>query len=273
VAPDAVLAAATLLVDIPVSIIGGDRMIEAATLQGFDFAYRAEVPFTTDFTEEALDIADAAPQALIWPGDGGRLITLLTELDAAGVEIPLIDCGQACYSRTWVDEAGALGEGVSVWLPTQPIEESDVSGELPRYLFFLGSTHPGAIPTSTGVSAWASALLFEEAVRRAVAEDTADYDPASLTRATLFSAVRSISSWDARGLHGESNPAAGVPSGCFVLMTLTDGVWQRTFPERRGAFDCAEENLVSLTITSSFGTPDPTPQGEPEPTAEDEGGE
>ncbi len=268
VAPEAVKEAATLLLDLPVSIISGSRLIEAAAFNGFEFSYRAEVPFTTDFTVEAAAMADAEPQALVWPSDGGRLITLLTELDVVGYDVPIVDCAQACYSRTWVEAAGSLGEGVSVWLPTQPLEESDVSAELPRYLFFLGSVHPGAAPTSVGVSAWASALLFEEAVRLAVREDTAEYDPASLTRSSLFSAVRSISSWDARGLHGTANPAAKIPSSCFVMLTLVDGAWEREFPERRGEFDCAEENLVTLTITTSFGADNPTPT--PEPAAEEE---
>jgi ABC-type branched-subunit amino acid transport system substrate-binding protein len=257
-APDAVTNAAMMSLDVPVSVISGSRMIEAAAFQGFEFTFSAEVPFTTDFTAEAAELAEAAPDALIWPSDGGRLITLLNELDAAEVDIPIIDCGQACYSRAWVDAAGSLGNGVSVWLPTQPLEEADVSAELPRYLFFLGNTHRGAVPTSVGVSAWASALLFEEAVRLAVMEDTPEYDPTVLTRSTVLRSVGTITVWNARELHGDSNPAAGVPSSCFVLMTLVNGTWERTFPERRGEFDCAAENLVPLTITTSFGAPDPT---------------
>jgi hypothetical protein len=67
--------------------------------------------------------------------------------------------------------------------------------------------------------------------------------------------------------HGLANPAAGLASPCFVLLTLGDGVWNRTFPERRGEFDCAPENLVPLKVTGDFGA-DPTPTPAPAPDDE-----
>lgn len=264
--PEAAANAGTMLLDVPVAIIGGSRTIEAATAQGFTFSFQPEVPFTTDFVAEAETLAAAAPGLLTWLSDGGRLIALLQQLEAIEADVPTVDCAQACYSRAWVEAAGPLGDGVSVWLPTTPLEEADVNSELTRYLFFLGSTVPGSVPTSVGVNAWASALLFEEAVRTAVGEDTADYDPASLTRQLVLDAAGGITVWDARGLHGPANPAEGVPSSCFVLLTLVNGAWERTFPERRGEFDCAAENLVRLTITTSLGEQAPVEEDpEPEP--------
>lgn len=268
--PGGAAAAATMLLDVPVSVINGSRMIEAAVFHGFEFVYRPEVAFDTDFVAEVEQVAEIAPQLLTWPNDGGRLIALLTELDAQGVAIPTVDCGQACYSRFWVEQAGAQGNGVSVWLPTQPLEEADLNGELTRYLFLLGRSDPTAIPTATGVNAWASALLFEEAVKRAVGVDTPAYDPTLLTRSSVLAAASTIDSWDAGGLHGVANPAQGLPSPCFVLLTLTDGVWGRTFPERRGEFDCTPENLVRLTVTGDFGA-EPTPTPAPTPDDEDAG--
>jgi ABC-type branched-subunit amino acid transport system substrate-binding protein len=265
--PEGAVAAATMLLDVPVSVINGSRMIEAVGIHGFEFVYRPEVAFDTDFVAEVGQIAEVAPQVLTWPNDGGRLITLLSELDAQEVDIPTIDCGQACYSRFWVEDAGAQGNGVSAWLATRPLEEADLNGELTRYLFLLGRSDPTAIPTSTGVNAWASALLFEEAVKRAVGVDTPAYDPTSLTRASVLAAASTIASWDAGGLHGLANPAAGLASPCFVLLTLGDGVWNRTFPERRGEFDCAPENLVPLKVTGDFGA-DPTPTPAPAPDDE-----
>lgn len=272
-APEATANAATMLLDLPVTVVTGSRMIEAATAQGFEFVYGPQVAFDTDYVEEVGELADIEPGLLAWPSDAGRLLSVLRELDAQAVDIPIVNCGQSCYSRSWVETAGVLGDGVSVWLATHPLEEGDLSTELNRYIFFLGGAHPGAAPTATGVNAWASALLFEEAVRIAVGEDTPDYDPASLTRAGVLGAARNITSWDARGLHGVANPAERIPSSCFVLMTLTDGVWERTFPERRGEFDCAPENLVNLTITAGSGEgsdgPAPTPDEAPADEVED----
>ena len=257
--PDEAAAAATMLLEFPVTLVNGERMIEAAEVQGYEFVHRPQIAFDTDFVAEAAALGESEAQLLTWPSDGARLITLLEQLDEQDVDIPIIDCGQACYSQAWVDAAGAAGDGVSVWLPYVPIEEQDTSFELGRYRFLLGVHEPSAVPTSAGIAAWAAALLFQEAVDLAIGTNTAGYDPNRLTRRRVLDAASSIVTWDAGGLHGASNPAGGVPSACFVLMTLEDGVWQRTFPERRGELDCAGENLVNLTLTATLGSEEPTP--------------
>ena len=89
------------------------------------------------------------------------------------VDVGPVDCGIMCYSDTWVQAAGDLGQGVRAWLPTLPFEESDSVPELVRYLFWRGNTFgaDGSEPTSIGTLAWASALLFEEAVNIAIGQD------------------------------------------------------------------------------------------------------
>ena len=141
----------------------------------------------------------------------------------------------------------------SVWLPHLPIEEAELNDELLRYLFFMNATHgTEAQPTAAGISAWSSALLFEEAVSRAVGADSAVYRPETLTRESVIEAAKGITFWDAKGLHGISNPAGGIPSPCFVIMTLTDGLWQRSFPQRPGELSCEDDNLVVLEATVGF---------------------
>ncbi len=275
--PLAASAAATLTLEFPVTLANGERMIEAAQAQGYEFVHRPQIPFDTDFAAEAAALGASDAQLLAWRNDGGRLIDLLGQLSAQGIDRPaVIDCGQACYSQTWVDAAGPDADGVSVWLHTVPLEEQDTSSELTRYRFLLASHVPDAVPTSTGISAWASALLFEEAVDRAVGTGTATFDPNSLTRSGVIAAARSITAWDAGGLHGTSNPGGGEPSPCIVIMTLNNGEWERTFPDRRGGFNCNDENLVNLTITSTLGTeaptPTPDPEAEPTPVPDEESG-
>ena len=193
----------------PISVINGQRTIEAATIQGYEFVYREEVAFNTDFTEEVAGLEAAGAQLLTWRSDGGRLIQLLGAANDAELELPVIDCGQVCYSSEWVEAAGELGEGVSVWLPTLPLEEVDVTPELNRYLFWLDSFNPTAVPTSMGIMAWSSALLFEEAVNMAVRAGSGAYDPDHITRQFVLDAADEITSWDARGLQGMFEPGCG----------------------------------------------------------------
>ncbi len=261
--PETVERAATMLLEFPVTVVMGERMIEAATAQGYEFVYRPEIAFDTTFEDEVAALVEADAAMLTWRNDGDRLVQLLGRLDEEGVELE-VDCALACYSATWVDLAGELGEGVQAWLPTLPVEDAAGTPELLRYLFQLGATHGNdAEPTSVGIMAWSAGLLFEEAVNMAIGAGTADYDPDTLTRAGVLAAADQITAWDGRGLHGEANPAEGIPSPCFVLLTLTDGVWERAFPERRGELDCNPDNLVALTITPTLGAEeDPTPAPE-----------
>ena len=128
-----------------------------------------------------------------------------------------------------------------------PIEEAELSDELLRYLFYLLSTHGSVgVPSAAGVAAWSAGLLFQEAVSRAVGLDSAAYDPDSLTREAVIEAAKTINFWDANGLHGVSNPSEKIPSPCYVIVTLQDGVWKRSYPSRPGELDCEESNLVTL---------------------------
>ena len=194
--------------------------------------------------------------------------SLLAAFEEAGTRPQLIDCGMWCYSDAWVAAACDSGDGVSTWLPTLPLEESDIVPELTRYLFWRGSVATdGSEPSGIGVLAWASALLFEEAVNRSIDLDTSDYDPDNLTRERVIAATSEITEWNARGLHGTANPAEGIPSACIVVLTLDNGVWERSFPKRRGELNCAASNLVELSITQGLSEEDETLAPEPDDEA------
>ncbi len=279
--PEAVTSAATLLLELPTTIINGEQQIEANTAAGFTYVYTPTVAFDEDYAVHASTVAADDIQAVTWGADGERFIDLLAALqeEEEPVDVTLYDCAGNCYRADWVAAAGPLGEGVFSSLTTVPFEEADANFELTRYLFWLGRTDPDAIPDTVGVRAWAAGLLFEEAVNRAVLAGTDDYDPSLLTRSSVLDAADTIDAWDARGLHGVSNPADGLPSPCFVLMQLSQGAWVRVHPFGRGAFDCDEDNLVQLVDTARLGldepittepTPGPTPEPAPEPTPEGE---
>lgn len=275
--PEAVARAGTLILELPATAIEGQRMIEAATAQGYTFVHRPVVPIDIDLADAAEAVVDADVRALVWSESGARLLEFLdavAEVDPE-YEFDLIDCQSACYDPVWVDAAGARGVGVSVSLPVLPTDEADVAPELARYLFFVTRTHgEDALISPAGLQAWSAALLFEEAVNRAIGLDTPDYDPAALTRGRVVDAARTITEWDALGLQGSANPAEGIPSPCVVVLTLTRaGAWERRNPERRGAFDCDPENLVSLQVTlgEDFAEPTATPAADDDTPPDEDG--
>ncbi len=259
--PNAVERAATLFPELSPLVLGGNQTIEAATAMGYRFIHSPIYNFETDFLTEAESLIESGGRSLTWRNSATQLASFLQAINEVDPEFQFdfIDCGQNCYNSKWSTAAEGLGEGVSVWLPHLPIEEAELSDELLRYLFYLLSTHGSEGTTSAaGVAAWSAGLLFEEAVARAVGLDSAAYDPGSLTRETVIEAAKTINFWDANGLHGVSNPSERIPSPCFVVVTLLDGVWKRSYPSRPGELDCEESNLVTLAALQGLAQEEPS---------------
>jgi ABC-type branched-subunit amino acid transport system substrate-binding protein len=119
-------------------------------------------------------------------------------------------------------EQGADTSNVFINVPVWPIEEADQNPPTQQYLDLLKKTVPDAVPAMLGIESWSAALMFATAAKAA---------GPNLTRATLEAELKKIHSWDGGGLHGHSDPAARMPSTCFVMMTLGDGKFERAYPK------------------------------------------
>jgi len=161
----------------------------------------------------------------------------------------LFQCGADCYSQDWAEPAGQLSEDVWVSINMLPFEEAGHNVELVRYVLSLRElANPDAELNLVGLSSWASALLFEEAVNRA-----RFLSGGGLTRELVIEAANTITEWDGQGLHGLTNPAEGLPSSCFMLVTPTTSGWIRRHPATAGTMDCESDNLVELTESATLG--------------------
>ena len=130
-----------------------------------------------------------------------------------------------------------------------PFEEPGDNVELVRYVLFLREeVDEEAEVDLIGLSSWASALLFEEAVNRAMFTSGG-----GLSREQVIESARTITEWDGRGLHGPTNPAEGIPSSCFLLMSPTPSGWIRRHPATQGTMDCDPDNLVELVESATLG--------------------
>ncbi|WP_419926012.1 hypothetical protein [Candidatus Poriferisocius sp.] len=179
-------------------------------------------------------------------------------------DLTFVHCPMDCYSRSWANEVGELGSNIWVSIGMLPFEESGENAALVEYLFYLTQVDPDGDPEAglelIGLSSWASALLFEQAVNQAMFTSGG-----GLTRELVIEAAGTITEWDGRGLHGPTNPAEGIPSPCFVLMTPTPGGWIRRHPLTQGTMDCDADNLVELTASATLGM-DPSGPGPAEPS-------
>ncbi|MCY3960072.1 MAG: ABC transporter substrate-binding protein [bacterium] len=158
-------------------------------------------------------------------------------------------CGADCYSQSWAAEVAKLGSDLWVSIGVLPFEEPGDNVELVRYVLFLREeVDEEAEVDLIGLSSWASALLFEEAVNRAMFTSGG-----GLTRELVIESARTITEWDGRGLHGPTNPAEGIPSPCFLLMSPTPSGWIRRHPATPGTMDCDPDNLVELVESATLG--------------------
>ncbi|WP_420431003.1 hypothetical protein [Candidatus Poriferisocius sp.] len=158
-------------------------------------------------------------------------------------------CSADCYTPSWAAEVSELGSDLWVSIGMFPFEEPGENVELVRYVLFLREeVDEEAEVDLIGLSSWASALLFEEAVNRAMFTSGG-----GLTRELVIDAARTITEWDGRGLHGSTNPAEGIPSPCFMLVSPTPSGWIRRHPPTAGTMDCDSDNLVDLVETATLG--------------------
>lgn len=158
-------------------------------------------------------------------------------------------CSADCYTQSWAAEVSEMGSDLWVSIEMLPFEEPGENVELVRYVLFLREeVDEEAEVDLIGLSSWASALLFEEAVNRAMFTSGG-----GLTRELVIDAARTITEWDGRGLHGPTNPAEGIPSPCFMLVSPTPSGWIRRHPPTAGTMDCDPDNLVELVETATLG--------------------
>lgn len=228
-------------------------------LPSFEFSASEQDP-TTQPEEEPVDISEVGSDEA---GEGEPAADSQDgSQEGEEVEEPadgptFVLCSADCYSQSWAAEVAELGSDLWVTIGMLPFEEPGDNVELVRYLHFLREDVDEEVEEDLiGLSSWASALLFEEAVNRARFTSGG-----GLTRELVIEAARTITEWDGRGLHGPTNPAEGIPSPCFMLVSPTPSGWIRRHPATQGTMDCDPDNLVELVESAALGIdpslPDP----------------
>ena len=108
---------------------------------------------------------------------------MLKEAAVQGVStVKVWDCTSACYSKRFLQTAGAKAEGEYVDMPFVPVEEAKYNPAVKAYVTSVGS----GVVDGNGEEAWAAALFFRDAVNKVVKQGGVN----SLTRANFLTAAR-----------------------------------------------------------------------------------
>jgi branched-chain amino acid transport system substrate-binding protein len=194
---------------------------------------RATQPTETDFTADVVRMKNAGVQLLTL--DVEDVATTARVLDAAFQQNwhPKVVDTSGSYDAHFfklLANAGAA-EGIyndqlfSLFLG----EDSTSTPEVKLFNDWMTKTKPGVSPDLFAMYGWASGALFTEAVKKA---------GNNLTRASLQTALKSITSFDDNGLIASADPAGKKPATCFAIVTVKNGKYVRVTPTDKG-FTCA----------------------------------
>jgi hypothetical protein len=140
------------------------------------------------------------------------------------------------------DRAGWLGRRGSVRVAAlPPFEEANTNKELKAFVNTVGKDNVDGF----GAQAWASGVLFQQAVENIVERDGVN----GLTRKALFDELNTgFTKFDANGMLGTVNVSERTPSACYVLLQVKNGKFVRVTPTKKGSFICDKRNLKTSKL-------------------------
>lgn len=172
----------------------------------------------------------------------GRNSTVLLRTAAAGRAQSVLAwyCDARCYDDAFLADGGAAVEGEYVAIETAPFSDRSEISAMRTYLRITNRLEHEA--SYAGMRAFATGMLWEAAAKQVVEDEGEN----GLTRARLLAALANIHDFTAGGIIGPTDVATGTPNGCYVLLQVVDGGFERVSPADKGALACGSQNLVEL---------------------------
>jgi branched-chain amino acid transport system substrate-binding protein len=191
---------------------------------GYNITYFATVPVTqTDFTQNVVAMHNAGVQLIfidqLPQNYAGALLKALVQQNFH----PKLVIGTAAYSNELVSSAGgsAAADGSNVEMPNALFlggDEAAIPADV-TFLKWVQQVSPGFKPDYYTLAGWSNAQLFVQALK------AAGKNP---TRGSVQQQLRKITSFSASGLIAPSNPAAGLPSRCYLIAKIVNGQFVRS---------------------------------------------
>jgi len=227
-----------------------ERQREMLTAEGLTVVFEGNVDLEDDPTEEGtvLRWEERGAESLVWTADPGRLIELLEALEEVEQPPTFVLCEWGCYSQQFLIDGGDAVEGVYTWIDHSPFDSPGARGELFSYRSNLGDIAPDAGWSDIGLQSWMSGRLFEAAFNILI-----QTEPEAPTREQLIDIARNINFFTANGVLSGTNPGAGEPDPCFVLMVVQEGRWVQEYPAPPRDKDCAQSNIHELVTSRALG--------------------
>jgi hypothetical protein len=174
----------------------------------------------------------------------GNNVLLRREAQLQGVSsVKVWACNSVCYDQSYITLGGSAVNGTYTPLPNLPfLSEYQDNPSLDALVTKLGGI---SNLNNDAVDAYIMALLFQDAVQKAVAGG------GTLNRQALFTALSHENAFTAQGIIGPTNVGAHEQSPCIVMAQVVNGKWQRAYPAKPGTFDCSSDNITTIKMNLS----------------------
>jgi hypothetical protein len=202
-----------------------------------------------DWTSYAVEVADTGADTLVFVGEPTNLAGLLGRLREQGWEGTAV-LNSNMYDATLFGDGPAGPEGSSVRMPAHPFEEAADWPATQQYLDLLEEYMPDAKQGLLGVQSISAWLLFTVAVNACAEENDGLLD-----RTCILEQAAAQEEWTGGGLHAPQDPASwedAATSPCSALVVVTDGGFERAYPELDGTdddgdgFHCPEDGTTAI---------------------------
>ncbi|HEV2309439.1 MAG TPA: hypothetical protein VGU73_02880 [Acidimicrobiia bacterium] len=215
-----------------------------ATAVGFTTAGTPEVPAAAGPAEykKLVNALVAEKATFARSGLGAASTVLLRKAAAADPASSVVQawyCTQECADPPFLAEGGAAVENQYVDVPVNPLSDQ---ASVPAIATYVQAAQGFGGPTVAGLESNTAGLLFEQVLKQVVATNGVN----GITRSRLLTAVAGVHSFTAGGILGTTDVGNRQPTGCFALLQVKGGSYQRVFPTAAGELNCGSQNLQTV---------------------------
>ncbi len=177
---------------------------------------------STDFTQTVVAMKNAGVRILFLEqlpqNYAGAVIQDLNQQNFH----PVVVLGTGGYSEAFVPSSGGAKNAKGIWLDQDTAlylgEDATALPADKTFLHWVQVVSPGFKADLYTLYGWLSGELFTQALRAA---------GTTPSRGSLLQQLRKITSFTGGGLVGDVNPAAKVPSNCYIIARVSSGKFQR----------------------------------------------
>jgi hypothetical protein len=170
-------------------------------------------------------------------------VSLRKEAKLQGLTDPKIiwDCTLQCYDNRLIEQGGSDVDGEYVSLLFLPFNETASNKELKTFVKTVGKDKVDGF----GAQAWASGVLFQDAVDNIVKQNGVN----GVTRKALFDQLNTaFTKFDANGMIGTVDVSGRHTTPCYALMQVKGGKFVRVQPTKPGTFNCDKRNVKQIKL-------------------------